>query len=306
VTWGIPASYWRTPTRYLVEELIVRPFATLITPWRDSVLTVHPAIGFIGGTLVLVPLVVSLLIWTRRDGRFHSVSRMALWVLAAGAPVYAYLLITGELEGSRYVYQSAAGWMVLLVSMIAPSPWALRSPIWHRTVLGIAAIVILAWGASLRQEIGVWRQAAQLRDEVLRSAGTVAKAAGCSRIALADAPDSLAGPFVFRNGLAEALVLNGLPSLTAASAVSPPCRFRWSGGRFVPDPGGTMWSAPRAGYGIRTAENPPLIAIECGPADSARICSDEGVVVVGQEMVEEDVLPRCRSTTGLLGILRIG
>jgi hypothetical protein len=126
--------------------------------------------------------------------------------------------------------------MVLVASMVAPSSGALRRPAWRRAVLGIANVMTIAWGAGVRQEVGFWHQAAQLRDEVLRSAGEVAKAAGCSRIALADAPDSLEGPFVFRNGLAEALALNGLPALTAPSDASSQCRFRWSGGRFVPDP----------------------------------------------------------------------
>ena len=75
----------------------------------------------------------------------------------------------------------------------------------------------------LNAERKLWVAAADTRDALLTDAARVARAQACSSLAVQDAPDTVRGVFVFREGLAEAL--DAIPT----EAGGKPCELRWTG-----------------------------------------------------------------------------
>ena len=52
----LPAGYSPAATRYAVKELLVRPFATLIVPFRAEETLSHPALGILSAAFVVLLL----------------------------------------------------------------------------------------------------------------------------------------------------------------------------------------------------------------------------------------------------------
>ena len=71
-----------------------------------------------------------------------------------------------------------------------------------------------------------WREAAAIRDEVLRAAAADDRLRACADVALVDLPDSTQGAYIFRNSVKEAFQRVGI--VVNAQASKPGCTFRWS------------------------------------------------------------------------------
>jgi hypothetical protein len=225
---GIGGDYLGAPTRYFFKQMIVVAFGTLAAPWRAPSSAVERWQAFIAvGSMVLL-LVHAYLTWHRSDGRLQRDVRFALWVLASIAPVYTLFFVGPTLEGSRYLYLASCAWALLLADLIDAAADRLR----YRSVVFRAAVslIVLVFAVSVQREVGVWRQAADLRDRVLADARTAIERSRCAPAAFASVPDSVSGAYVFRNGFPEAL---GMP-LTDLKAAQPGCAFTWVDGRFSP------------------------------------------------------------------------
>ena len=112
----LPAGYSPAASRYAVKELLVRPFATLIVPFRADETLRHPALGILSAAFVVLLLRSA----RRRDGwRDRAAARAAAAtgiVLGAVAPVLAYFYVDPDLLGSRYLYLALTGWALLLAT----------------------------------------------------------------------------------------------------------------------------------------------------------------------------------------------
>jgi hypothetical protein len=95
---------------------------------------------------------------------------------------------------------------------------------------GAVALVSFMFVVSVQREIGIWQQAADLRNRVLAEARTVRGNAGCSEATFSKVPDSVDGAYVFRNGFPEAIGGSALQPTT----VPPECSFTWAGDGFAP------------------------------------------------------------------------
>lgn len=74
------------------------------------------------------------------------------------------------------------------------------------------------------------RRTARLRERVLQAAIDALHLSTCSTTSLAGAPDSVRGAYVFRNGLADAIVLRtGSPARAGAGGVPDAL---WDGSAF--------------------------------------------------------------------------
>jgi len=115
--------------------------------------------------------------------------------------------------------------MLLSAACVGPMKRTAVSWVAFLTLIGVYATVLIG-------ERRVWQQAAAMRDAVLSQAAGVVRSNGCRSLDLVDAPDSVQGAFVFREGLAEAL------SSLDYDRGGIPCRARWDGASLrtdVPD-----------------------------------------------------------------------
>lgn len=225
---GIGSDYLGAPTRYFFKQMIVVAFGALSTPWRAPASSFEQWQAFIAVGVVVVLLVHACVTWRRSDVRLQRDLRLALWVLASIAPVFTLFFVGPTLEGSRYLYLGACAWSLLVADLIDSASERLSAP--AQVFRASIAVIVVVFAVSVQREVGVWRQAADLRDRVLTDARATIDRSGCAAAAFTRVPDSVNGAYVFRNGFPEAI---GTP-LTDLNAASPECTFTWTDGRFSP------------------------------------------------------------------------
>jgi hypothetical protein len=223
---ALPDDYAQMPSRGLIKDLLARSYGGLGAPY-----TVASAYGLAtslaAGVLFPFLLAANAAAWRTDRAAFTRSLRMALWPLAAVLPVYRYLYIAADLQGSRYLYLPCVGWSILVVGLVETA--AARAGLQRRARIVALVLVVAAHAVALRLHLEPWREAAGLRDVTLRSAVQVMAARGCGPESTFTVTDSWRGAFVFRNGFPEALQRLGPPSGPRA------CRLRWEAGTFVED-----------------------------------------------------------------------
>lgn len=218
------------PSRYLLKELLSRPFATLAVPFTGSELQRFPGLGAALAWLLIGAIILAARRWRDDPASIRTVGRCAAWIALSAAPVYSMFFVSSDLQGSRYVYLGMCAWSILLCTM-----WlAARDD--HRSVRRIGAIavgvLVLLSLTGLRAHLDNWQTAAQLRDRVLTSAIESIRGTPCVAVHFTNVPDSIGGAYVFRNGFAEALSETGYGSRVAAAAGPRECTLSWDGSSF--------------------------------------------------------------------------
>jgi protein O-mannosyl-transferase len=217
-------------TRYAVKELLSRTYGALAVPftteWIANTPLVPIAFAFAVVLFGILPIVAG-----RRDGLKGSAVAGSIWPALAGAPALGYLFVSGNLEGSRYVYLPMVGWAVFLAVTAAAAAALWRGML---PVVAVCGIVLLTVAVlHTRAILADWSEAAAHRDRIL-SAAIRAQALGrCAVAHFTGAPGSYKGAQLFKNGLDEAA--------RAASATLAPdafddrrCQFVWDGATFIP------------------------------------------------------------------------
>lgn len=225
----LPAGYEVPLTRYFVKEILVRPFAAFTVPLRSSAGPWH----FLAALTMSAGLVIALQAagsrWRWRDRELHLTLASAAFVLVSIAPAAAYLEVTPDLHGSRYLYLGAGAWTILLV-IVVRAAWGSHSPAAVWCLIAICACWTLATGANLL----AWRHAAVERDRILAAAGR-AGLEDCNAWAVFGLPSVVDGVPIFLNGFPEAMRAAGRKETfrVASDRVNPgECRLRWSGADF--------------------------------------------------------------------------
>jgi hypothetical protein len=238
----VPSSYGQGVSRYLAKQLIVEPFATLAEPWSAVWARTHPFPSLVRALLILGLLVAGFSSWHRREAAFSRAAALAAWVLLAVLPVFSLFHVSPTLEGSRYVYLPAAGFAMLLASLMGALA---RTTPGHSasTLIGVLFLVFAAPSVSaLGAEIGRWNDAARLRDAILAQVAGNADLAGCRSFTASGLADNVEGAYVFRNGLVQALAprrggaSTGRPLEPARATPKAPaehCQLSWLGDRAI-------------------------------------------------------------------------
>jgi hypothetical protein len=224
----VPAAYAQAPSQYVIKELLVRPFATLGAPWSGTLLERWPSLLMlsIGGLGLL--LLVAAAHWSRNASAFQRALRLTVWILVSIAPVYGYMFVASDLQGSRYTYLSEVGWAILLADLVFALATLL--PMGRIASWTVVVTMLLLSVLALRFHLGAWQAAAVLRDRVLESVAQARARDRCASNVFEGSPDSVQGAYVFRNGFPEAIAEaspDGLPSYD-----SPACRYEYSNGEF--------------------------------------------------------------------------
>ena len=223
----LPANHSPDATRYAFKELLVRPYATLVVPFRTSETLEHPALGVLSAAFVVLVLAASA---TRAGWRDRNTARAvaaACMVLGAVAPVLAYFYVDPDLLGSRYLYLALVGWALMLA--------AGASALSPRAGIAMAPLVCLIafWIPATRSHVALWQNAATTRERILTAAAAAADGS-CSGWVLAGVPATLDGVPLFVNGFPEA----ARPSLgepihmAPATPAAGQCQLTWTGEKF--------------------------------------------------------------------------
>jgi hypothetical protein len=226
----LPRGYSPPPTRYAAKELLVRPFATLIVPFRVDETLRHPALGILSAGFVVLMLGGAAARHRWRDRSAARSVAAAGMVLGAVAPVLAYFYVDPDLLGSRYLYLALAGWVLLLANA--------ASTLSPRAAVAIAPLVCVAllWIPSTRSHLALWNNAAILRERILGAAVSAADR-NCAGWIVAGVPPTLDGVPLFVNGFPEAArPALGEPIHMAPAPRAPrQCQLTWTGEAFRRD-----------------------------------------------------------------------
>ena len=221
-------------TKYAVQRALFTAFGSLAVPYHDDLRTNAPWI-LIVGTVALVYL------WTqfsiRRGPRRDLTLALtgSAWILIAVLPAWPILVVPGDLQASRFLYLAATGWSLALVVAASSGERGSRA-VDRRTAVNTAMIliIVLISFTAVRVHLGPWVEAGQLRDHVLSAAANNQQMDSCASVRIVDLPDNVRGAYVFRNGVAEALLTSRGITVVGPEA-KPSCHFRWTADHaFVP------------------------------------------------------------------------
>ena len=153
----LPSDYAVVPSRYFLKEFLVRPWGTLAIPWSGAMLEVHPSLGAVSGVFIVV-LVTWATLKRRTVGGEWTPVRLALWVNVSAVPVYAYLFIADNMQGSRYLYLPAVGWSLLLVELVRLS-FDRQEGRRRAAALVMLSLLIVTGVSGSRTHLRPWREA---------------------------------------------------------------------------------------------------------------------------------------------------
>ena len=225
-----PQTYRSIPDRYATKELLVRPFQSLLVPMRDVEVQALPIIALALAGLFVIALCAAAAKWSRWSVPFHMSLAATGVILASVAPVYSYFFVTGDLQGSRYLYLASAGWVLLTVTVLDASTRRHRA-----AVRATAAFMMICWIVATRAHIGLWDDAGDTRDRIIRAADAQMKAAQCAEWAVHGIPAEIQGVPTFVNGFPEAMRAHTTARIRVApgTADAGECRMIWTGTAFA-------------------------------------------------------------------------
>jgi hypothetical protein len=210
-------------TKYVLQRTLFQAFGGLANPWHADVLHAMPILALAYVTIV-VGLVLRFVLLTQSRGSLRVPLATCLWILASVAPVVTILWIPGDLQSARYLYLAATGWSGLLCVLALNVPTNdERVQLRVATSAMIGLILLSSYSAS--QNLRPWLEAAAVRDSILEAAAANDSLRQCPSIAIVDAPDTVRGAYLFRNGIAEAF--QRTLGLTVNASAPRQCSFRW-------------------------------------------------------------------------------
>jgi hypothetical protein len=223
----LPSGYSPAATRYAAKELLVRPFATLVVPFRADETLRHPALGILSAAFVVLLLASGAGRGGWRDPAAARTAAATGMVLGAVAPVLAYFYVDPDLLGSRYLYLALTGWVLLLATS--------ASSLGSRGGRAIAPLVFLIvfWIPATRSHLLLWQNAATARESILAAAAGASDPA-CSGWVVSGVPATLDGVPLFVNGFPEAArpALGEPIHMAPAARAGDQCQLTWTGQAF--------------------------------------------------------------------------
>jgi hypothetical protein len=195
-----------TPTRYAVKQFLVLPYQFYVQPWSTSAIAMPAIVSFATAALGVAGVGWTLI------GRRHWRTPIAGagLILASTLPLTAYFFVRDDLAGARYLYFGAFGWGLLVAAAFTA---ALRSA---RTIAAATAVAAVLLAALLHVNLGPWRQAAAIVDDMERAARRGEDAAA----AAARTASRIGVPLTIRDGIPReaggvGLFINGYPEFLA-------------------------------------------------------------------------------------------
>jgi len=180
----------------------VRSLATLIVPWRRAELVRASSLGIVSVLALVVLITHQAVGWSRHSSDFKRTMRLVAWVLAAAAPVYAFLFIGDDLQNSRYLYLPSCGWVLAVALLLDGELVRLRA---DRLLIPLVGLLICVWTYGVIVHLRSWERAANVRDAILAGAARTIKESDCETVTFDELPWHVDGAWTFVNGFQEAL-----------------------------------------------------------------------------------------------------
>lgn len=218
----VPEGYDREVSRYFLKQLLVDPYAVLGAPWSRDWARANPFVGLERALVIVALILVAALSWRRQSPGLRRAIASGAWVVIAVLPVYSMFHVAANLEGSRYVYLPAAGFALLLASLVGAAARAVPGYLAAPTIGVLVVVLAGPSAAAIPDEVGRWHAAARTRDLVLAGLRSHPAAAECSSFQAEGPADNVDGAFVFRNGLSQALGHD-------PDKLGPECAVEWDG-----------------------------------------------------------------------------
>jgi len=221
---GLPSSFLDVADwRYFVKQLLANAFATAGAPWTVDWGRTHAWFALMRAVSIVALVGAAFFRWRRGDATFRAAAACAAWVLAGVLPVFSLFYVGPQLEGARYVYLPAAGFTILLALLMGLAANRLAIRVRPAAIGLMTAVLTVPFLTAITSDLRRWERAAAVRGEILERAGDQAQRWGCTTFTPEGAADSVSGAYVFRHGLAEAL-------LGRSDDRSVPCRVALTGG----------------------------------------------------------------------------
>jgi len=187
-----------------VQRLASGLARAFVVPLHGDIIAAHPVAAVATGIFV-IGTIVSWLVRCRRASASRRIAVLALaGTLVCVAPAIRLFGISPDLQGTRYVYLASAWWSIALGAALLEG-WQVRRT---EGVAAVAAVVAIGAAALVtRMHLQPWTAARVARDRVLLQLISVPPT--CRQVAASGVPDNVAGAYVFRNGLNEALATLG-------------------------------------------------------------------------------------------------
>ena len=189
-----------------VRRLFTQSFGVLFVPLHDDVLNAFP----LAGVFVPIGLILLVVIYARGWRLSSEDGRLALFavgsIVLALAPAITPFSVSGDLQGTRYMYLPSAIWVVALAAALLNGPASRQLRLGRYSV---ALVTVTAAVVAVTMHFEPWREARRVRDGVLLTLSTVPPS--CVRVHARNVPDHVRGAYVFRNGLTEAAASIGRP-----------------------------------------------------------------------------------------------
>jgi hypothetical protein len=216
-------------SRYVIQRAIFSTSGSFGVPLHEQVIASRPLLALLSAIFVLALLLTFF--FRPAASRLRGAAAAMLWSAAAIVPVLPFVFSAPDLQFSRYFYLPLVGWAGL-VATIGGSPRGGLAVNTLRAVAVAGVVVIGTFGVGAH--VAFWQRAAGSRDRVLTAARSDDRIGACRAVSLQGLPDSVAGAYVFRNGIAEALQRETGVAFDPAAAAD--CTFKWDEltGTFVP------------------------------------------------------------------------
>jgi hypothetical protein len=223
VTAGLlPPDVTRPFDRLAVKNFITGPWAFLGLPVHISVLTEQRWLWAVWTAWLAMFLMAAGFIWRRDPWVARVTVWSAVWIAVAVVPTFGFFGVNDDLQSTRYIYLATCAWCITLAIHALPSV----APSGAMRVAAVTALVVMivVLAATRRAHLEHWLQAAARRDVILGMVAALPPE--CERVYIEGA-DNVAGAYVFRNGLPEALRRTGASEVALVAtpdAALPVCR----------------------------------------------------------------------------------
>jgi hypothetical protein len=173
-------------------------------PLHQDVVRAYPLLA-VGCAVGIVVVIASWLVRCRNSPQALRIAVLAVaGTLLCVAPTIRIFAVTPDLQGTRYIYLASAWWSIALGSALMEG---LRTRTARVAATAITCLVVAGAVAATRAHLTPWVAARHERDRVLLH--LISLPPSCRQVAATAATDNVAGAYVFRNGLNEALATLG-------------------------------------------------------------------------------------------------
>jgi hypothetical protein len=155
--------------KFIFQRTLFGGLEALAAPWHFGIARNAAWIPQVG-TIGVVALSLAFLIRPSTKSRSIAAFGALLWIVLPLLPVLPFFVVGPDLQGSRFVYLSAVGWVGLVVVMSEAEHGVNRSALTAFGALAAVVVWVALTATAARLHLASWTEAANTRDAVQTAA----------------------------------------------------------------------------------------------------------------------------------------